>query len=180
MGEGQAGLTSFAEFVHAHSRSLLGTAYLLTGDVPSAEDLVQETLTKLLPKWEQVMSADAPVAYVRKALINTYLDSRRRRVVPTLALEDVKDTDPASADFTDQITDRHAAIQLLDKLPPRQRAAVLLRYLHDQDDAAIAAVLGCRVVTVRSLISRGLSSVRREIEHRGKRLDLRRPQEDYR
>jgi RNA polymerase sigma-70 factor (sigma-E family) len=173
-------LTSFAEFVHAHSRSLLGTAYLLTGDVPAAEDLVQDTLTKLLPKWAKVIEADAPVAYARKALVNTYLDSRRRRVVPMFSLEDVEDVAPGSADFTDQITDRDAVIQLLDHLPPRQRAAVLLRYLHDQDDAAIAAVLGCRAVTVRSLISRGLSTVRREFEHRGRPVDLRLPQEDYR
>lgn len=175
-----ADLTSFAEFVHAHSRSLLGTAYLLTGDVPTAEDLVQDTLTKLLPRWARVRAADAPVAYVRKALINTYLDSRRRRLVPTLLLEDVADASPGSADFTDRISDRHVVLQLLEHLPPRQRAAVLLRYLHDQDDATIAATLGCRAATVRSLISRGLSTVRREIDHRGQRLRLRRPQEDYR
>lgn len=175
-----ADLTSFAEFVRVHSRSLLGTAYLLTGDVPAAEDLVQDTLTKLVPKWAQVMAADAPAAYVRKALINTYLDSRRRRVVPTFALEDVENAGTGSADFTEQITDRHAAIQLLEHLPPRQRAAVLLRYLHDQDDVAIAAALGCRAVTVRSLISRGLSTVRREIDHPGRRVDLHEQQEDYR
>jgi DNA-directed RNA polymerase specialized sigma24 family protein len=115
-----ADVTSFAQFVHAHSRSLLGTAYLLTGDVPTAEDLVQDTLTKLLPKWARVTAADAPVAYVRKTLINTYLDSRRRRFTPTFALEDVEDPNPGSADFTDQITDRHAVLQLLEDLPPRR------------------------------------------------------------
>ena len=52
------------------------------------------------------------------------------------------------------------AAQLLAGLPPRQRAALTLRYVHDLEDDAIAAALGCRRGTVRSLLSRGLSTLR--------------------
>jgi len=55
-----------------------------------------------------------------------------------------------------------AAAQLLAGLPPRQRAALTLRYVHDLDDHAIATAIGCRRGTVRSLLSRGLSTLREQ------------------
>ena len=58
--------------------------------------------------------------------------------------------------------DALAAAQLLAGLPPRQRAALTLRYVHDLDDHAIATALGCRRGTVRSLLSRGLSTLREQ------------------
>lgn len=66
----------------------------------------------------------------------------------------------------DRTHDEHAAAlaaaQMLAALPPRQRAALTLRYVHDLDDRAIAAALGCRRGTVRSLLSRGLAALRTE------------------
>ena len=50
----------------------------------------------------------------------------------------------------------------LDGLPPRQRAALTLRYVHDLPDAAIAKALGCRTGTVRSLLSRGREALRQD------------------
>jgi RNA polymerase sigma factor (sigma-70 family) len=68
------------------------------------------------------------------------------------------------------VADRRLLWQLLLTLPERQRAALVLRYFHDLPDAEIARALGCREVTVRSLISRGLATLRtraRETERRG-------------
>jgi RNA polymerase sigma factor (sigma-70 family) len=49
---------------------------------------------------------------------------------------------------------------LLAALPDRQRTALVLRYFHDLPDEEIGAALGCRLGTVRSLISRGLAALR--------------------
>lgn len=51
---------------------------------------------------------------------------------------------------------------MLGSLPDRQRAALVMRYFHDQPDAQIAAAIGCRSATVRSLISRGIATMRAE------------------
>ena len=55
-------------------------------------------------------------------------------------------------------------LDLLAGLPPRQRAALTLRYVHDLPDAAIAKALGCRTGTVRSLLSRGREALRQDLE----------------
>jgi len=68
---------SFAEFVRTQTRSLFSTAFLLTGNRDRAEDLLQETLTALYPKWDRVEAADHPAAYVRKAITNRFLNSVR-------------------------------------------------------------------------------------------------------
>ena len=78
----------FADFVAAHSRSLYGTAYLLTGNPDNAEDLVQETLSRLYPKWATVSAADSPVAYVRRSLANQFISSTRSRAHRDLAMRD--------------------------------------------------------------------------------------------
>ena len=67
---------------------------------------------------------------------------------------------PESAPDADAL----AAAQLLAGLPPRQRAALTLRYVHDLDDHAIATALGGRRGTVRSLLSRGLSTLREQTD----------------
>lgn len=52
------------------------------------------------------------------------------------------------------------ALDLLAGLPERQRAALTLRYVLDLPDEAIARAMGCREVTVRSLLSRGRATLR--------------------
>ena len=149
----------FATFVAAHSRSLYGTAYLLTGDRDAAEDLIQETLTRLYPKWAQVQAAESQVAYVRRALANRFISSTRRHSTGDLVMWDLPDG-TSTVDVAGQVTDRRMLWQLLRDLPERQRAALVLRFFHDWSDAEIAEALGCRQVTVRSLVSRGLAAMR--------------------
>jgi DNA-directed RNA polymerase specialized sigma24 family protein len=69
----------FDSFVRSHTGSLLRTAYLMTGDGTSAEELVQDTLARLYPRWERVEAAKMPLAYVRRAVVNAYLSQARRR-----------------------------------------------------------------------------------------------------
>jgi RNA polymerase sigma-70 factor (sigma-E family) len=149
----------FAEFVRANTAALLRTAYLLTGNAVSAEELVQETLVRLYPRWELVRAAAAPLAYVRRSLANQFVNQTRRPWRRELSVDDV----PEQLDGRDVMTqfdDRQELWGLLRALPERQRAALVLRYFHDLPDEEIGAALGCRLGTVRSLISRGLSALR--------------------
>jgi len=149
----------FAAFVREHTSALLRTAYLLTGNGNAAEELVQDTLVRLYPKWDRVEAAEIPLAYVRRALTNAYLNTRRRPASRELVL-DVLPERPDRTDVTTQLADRDELGSLLRTLPDRQRAALVLRYFHDLPDEEIGAALNCRVGTVRSLISRGLAALR--------------------
>jgi RNA polymerase sigma-70 factor (sigma-E family) len=150
---------SFTVFVRAYTSALLRTAYLLTGTAAGAEDLVQDTLVRLYPKWESVEDADVSIAYVRRSLVNAFLNQTRRPASRDLVF-DVLPERAEGRDVVTQLDDRDQIWTLLRTLPERQRAAVVLRFFHDLPDEQIGAALGCRVGTVRSLISRGLAALR--------------------
>jgi RNA polymerase sigma-70 factor (sigma-E family) len=155
----------FADFVRDHTAALLRTAYLLTGNGPAAEELVQDTLVRLYPKWDRVQAADAPLAYVRRALANGFINEQRRaarREYPYEAVPERRDEHNVVA----QLDDRDEIWAGLRTLPDRQRAALVLRFFEDLSDEDAAAALGCRVGTVRSLISRGLTALRAQMTDR--------------
>ena len=151
-------MDGFTGFVRTHTPALLRTAYLLTGTSGAAEELVQDTLVRLYPKWSKVEAAELPLAYVRRSLANAYVNQHRRHrreLVVELVPEGVD-----AADANARFDDRDEVWALLRTLPDRQRAALVLRYFHDLPDEEIARALDCRVGTVRSLVSRGLANLR--------------------
>lgn len=163
----------FVSFVRANTSTLLRTAYLLTGSAPAAEELVQDTLVRLYPKWHRVSAADVPIAYVRRSLANAFVNERRRPSSRELVL-DVLPERHDQRDAAAQFADRDEVWGLLRTLPARQRAALVLRYFDDLPDEEIADTLGCRVGTVRSLISRGLASLRERNAEKANRPSTRR------
>jgi RNA polymerase sigma-70 factor (sigma-E family) len=153
----------FTSFVREHTQALLKTAYLLTRNPGEAEELVQDTLAWLYPRWQQVEFAEHQLAYVRKAVVNRFLAGRRRLsstevLFDTTARERVADR--PVRDRTAEVDERIALWSKLGELSERQRAALVLRFFHDLPDDEVAGVLECRVGTVRSLISRALSTLR--------------------
>lgn len=154
----------FAGFVRAHTAALVRVAYLLTGSAAAAEDLVQDTFVRLYPKWFLVEGADAPLAYVRRAMTNGFINTRRTRAsrlefVVSEVPESRADRDTGPDSFA-QLADRDEIWHRLADLSAQQRAALVLRYFADLPDDEIATALGCRPGTVRSLISRGLAVLR--------------------
>lgn len=147
-------LTGFAA---EQSVALTRFAYLLCGDRTGAEDLVQDALLGLFRRFGDELPVDAPVAYARRAVLNAYLSRSRRRAdreVVTDAVPEVAvggDGDPGG-DGT--------LWSALSTLADRQRAVLVLRYYLDLTDGAIAAELGCREGTVRSLAARAFAALR--------------------
>lgn len=153
----------FSQFVEDRTDSLLGTAYLLTRDRQAAEELVQDTLVALYPRWSRVAQAQSPIAYVRRSLINRYLNQQRSGAASELVIDFTAAGAPErrpDPDFALRVDDRDQLRRVLSTLPARQRAAVVLRYFHDLSDQQVAETMGCRATTVRSLISRALSTLR--------------------
>jgi RNA polymerase sigma factor (sigma-70 family) len=100
-----------------------------------------------------------PLAYVRRSLANAFVNYTRRAARRETAVEFLPERID-SLDQPGQFDDRDALWAMLRDLPERQRAALVLRYFHDLPDDEIGAALGCRVGTVRSLVSRGLTALR--------------------
>ena len=149
----------FARFVRTNTPALTRTAYLLCGDTLAAEELVQDTLVRLYPKWHLVQAAEVPLAYVRRSLANQFVNQSRRPWRREVVL-DVMPERPDHHDPAGQLDDREELWAMLGSLPARQRAALVLRYFHDLPDEEIGAALGGQLGTVRSLISRGLAALR--------------------
>ena len=147
----------FREFVVGRQRDLLRTAWLLTGDWGTAEDLVQTALVRAWPHWRRV-GGDGADAYVRRIMVNKSLDWRRRRwhgEVPTEVLPETSEPDDAGVEL------KHVLLVAIRTLPPRQRTAVVLRYFDDLSEVATAAAMGCSVGTVKSQTAKALTALRR-------------------
>jgi RNA polymerase sigma-70 factor (sigma-E family) len=151
--------TGFEEFVRAHATELLRSATLLATGRDRGEELLQDTLTHLYPRWDRVAKADVPIAYVRRAMVNRLISTGRSPRNRELAMEHLPERQHAPDPATN-VVDRQAIWQMLATLPERQRAAVVLRYFDDLPDDQIAEIIGCREVTVRSLVSRALAEMR--------------------
>ena len=148
----------FREFVTRSRGRLLRTATLLAaGDSHRAEDLVQTILVRIYVAWPQIRD-DTRDAYARKALINAYFDERRR---PFFRKELPRAESPDVALDEAQTSGTGAAVfQALAQLPPRMRAAVILRHVHDVGVAETAEILRCKEGTVKSQTARGLAQLR--------------------
>lgn len=149
---------AFDALVEARSTGLLRTAYLLTGDWATAEDLLQTALVKTWFKWHQVRDKDAAEAYVRQVMARTYATWWRRRWRGEVATGELPER-PGRDTYAD-VDQRHALRRALAELSPRQRAIVVLRFYEDLPEAEVASLLGCSVGTVKSTASRALVRLR--------------------
>lgn len=150
---------AFERFVREHTPALFGTALLLTGNRLEAEELLQDTLARLYPKWARVMAAESPIAYVRRSVVNRYVSLKRSPESRTESNWEVPDCWDGT-DLGEAVATSRTVWQLLGALPPKQRAAVVMRYFDDVPVADVARALGVRPASVRSLVSRGIAAMR--------------------
>lgn len=149
----------FRDYVYASQDRLTRAAWLLTGDEHAAQDLLQTTLMRVWPKWERLVAAGNPDAYVRRAMANNHISAQRRHWRKERPVDYVPD-EPGTGDFTHDSDLRDHVVQLLGGLPPRQRAVLVMRYLLDLPDAEVAAILQCTESTVRSQAFKALRMLR--------------------
>jgi RNA polymerase sigma-70 factor (sigma-E family) len=155
----------YRAYVSARRGDLLRTAvFLAAGDQWAAEDLVQTALTRLYVAWPRVR-AESVDAYARRCLLNALIDHRRlaathreqtRADLPETAVSDSQGIDMQSAVFG-----------ALGRLPPRMRAAVVMRHLLDLSVEETAEALRCRRGTVKSQTARGLDQLRVALQAEG-------------
>ena len=148
--------SDFEDFYHWEYRTMLRLAVGLVDDRSRAEELVQDAFERTLMRWGRL---DNPAGFVRRVLVNASRSELRRRAVSRR-----RRVEPVPAGVPSDRDDELLAA--LGRLSGRRRMALTLRFLDDQSEVSTAAAMGCRVGTVKSLVSRGLDDLRREMEHR--------------
>ena len=160
---GRAATIRLAELYERHVGRAVALARLLTGDPHLAEDVAHEAFIRVVGRFAHLRNADAFDAYLRRTVVNLcHARFRRLRVERAwLRRQNVTDVgerpafDPAERDLV------WGAIQ---RLPFRQRGAVVLRYYEGLSVAETGAVLGCSTRAASSLLVRALASLRQSLE----------------
>ncbi|WP_083750653.1 sigma-70 family RNA polymerase sigma factor [Kribbella sp. ALI-6-A] len=127
----------FEQFAVSRHRALFRFAYLLAGERGLAEDLVQEALTKTYVNWHRLRDSANAEAYTRKAITSTAIGWWRRK---SWHAERPRDDVPPLAGPTEDVAARVWLWQELSHLPPRQRAALVLRYYEDLTEVETARI----------------------------------------
>jgi RNA polymerase sigma-70 factor (sigma-E family) len=159
----------FEAWMTARQRWLLRTAFLLTGDVHTAEDLVQTTLAKLYLAWERVRDSHGVDAYARKILVNEHASMWRRTWRHREVVTDDLSTHEVPVRAEEYDGTRTALWDAVRALAPRQRAVIELRYYEQLSEAETADALGISLGTVKSQANRAVATLR---ERLGDRTDL--------
>lgn len=147
----------FLAFVEAHQRPLMRLAYLLTGEVHLAEDLLQSVLVRMIGRWSKLRHIDRLDAYARRTMVNQYISWRRRR-----GSDEVPSAVPPDRAYSpeDSAVLRIVLRQALMRLTPKQRAVLVLRFYEDRTEREVADLLGCSLGTVKSQTHHALARLR--------------------
>lgn len=152
----------FTDYLAARQPSLLRTAYLLTGDRHVAEDVLQTSLAKLYLAWDKVHDRNAVDAYVRRIMVNENNSLWRRGWKKReYADDDLPEGDPHHDAYDDGTNDE--LWRVVQSLPPKARAVVVLRYYEQMSEAETADALGISTGTVKSQCSRALAALRERV-----------------
>lgn len=154
--------TAFEAYFAARSGAMRSTAYLLCGDWHRAEDLVQQAFTKIYLAWNRIQRQEAMDNYTRQTLVRTFLSERRRGWFrhEAVGFAPIDEAGPPAVPQDERLV----LLDALGKVPPRQRAVLVLRYWEDQSVEQTAALLDCSTGTVKSQAARGLATLRGLLE----------------
>jgi RNA polymerase sigma-70 factor (sigma-E family) len=165
---------TFEEYFRLRRERVRRSAYLLCGDWHRADDLAQTAFVRLHRRWGAIRDPQAVDAYLRKTLVRAMIDETRRpwRRERFVAESPEPEGQGPGGGHADEVVTRHTLVDGLRRVPPRQRAVLVLRFLEGLDVADTAAALGCREGTVKSQCSAGLATLRTVL---GTELDDLRP-----
>jgi RNA polymerase sigma-70 factor (sigma-E family) len=152
-----------ADLYQQHAAEAVQLAYLLTGDRQLAQDLAQDAFVRLFGRFRELRKPEAFGFYLRRTIVNLSRDhfrrmQRERSLTRAERRDEVDDDDPSV-----RVDAREELLQALQKLPARQRSAVVLRFCEGLSEHEAAEVLQTSVGAVNSLVARGLAALRAQV-----------------
>lgn len=161
-GQAAKDSSQLAEFYVRYWPAAVKLGYLLTGDKDMAEDLAQEAFVRVAGRFGHLRHVVAFDAYLRRTLVNLHVSGIRRlrleRAYMAKERAGLRAGAPNETDVPEELW------QALQELPKRQRAAIVLRYYEDLSEQAVADTLRCSVAAVKSLVARGMATLRLSME----------------
>jgi RNA polymerase sigma-70 factor (sigma-E family) len=165
-GRTAEGAAALAELFRRHHVALVHLAVLMVNDQATAEDVVQDAFADVYRKAGTITDHDRALPYIRTAVVNRCRTVLRRRRL-TWRVAATYDPPASSAESAVLLAEEHRAVlSALDRLPPRQREALVLRYYLGLDEAGTAEVMGVGRGTVKSTTSRALAALGRALGDR--------------
>jgi RNA polymerase sigma-70 factor (sigma-E family) len=152
------------ELYSLHYQMLVRLAALLVRDVPTAEDVVQDSFVAMHDGWQRLRDAESALAYLRQAVVNRSRSVLRHRAVVEKYPEKPSPDMPSAEHGALVQLERSAVIATLRKLPGRQREAIVLRYYADFSEAEVAAAMGISCGAVKSHTARAMAALRADLE----------------
>ena len=149
---------SFEDLYRSHVQDARRVAYLSVGDAAQAEDIVQEAFIRVLGRFGELRKPSSFRSYLLRTVLSLCKNHFRRAALerdrrplpqPSVGVQPERDDD---------------LIDALRRLPHRQRAAVVLRYCEDLTENDTAQILQTSTKAVQSLVARGLTTLRKEVE----------------
>jgi RNA polymerase sigma-70 factor (sigma-E family) len=150
----------YSEYVEFRLPALRRLALLLCQDRHRADDLVQQAVIRVYVHWARASAADNTDAYVNAMFVREFLHERRSGWARRVSVTDELPEAPILTADRDGLMDLQAAVAAL---PPRQRAALVLRYYCDLNIDQTAAALGCSTGTVKSQTAKALAALRSQL-----------------
>ena len=145
-----------------HAPAALRLAYFLTGDPEVARDLVQDAFVRMAGRFRHLRQPEAFDAYLRRTIVNLHASGLRRlRVERSSLAREVALTVPVAQE--DDHGERDEMWHAILSLPPRQRAAIVLRFYEDLSEWQSAEVLHCSVGALNQLVVRAMATLRTRI-----------------
>lgn len=153
-----------AELYEAHALRALRLAYVLTGAREVAEDVVQEAFLRTFRRLDMLRDLEAYPGYLRQTVHNLARAHYRRLRIEGLSLRRYALLSGSPHAGPPDMDQREGLWGALQRLPYRQRAALVLRYYEDLSERQAAGILGTSVAAVKALVSRGTRALRAELE----------------
>jgi RNA polymerase sigma-70 factor (sigma-E family) len=152
----------FDQYLTTHGDALLRHAVIVTADPHVAQDVTQAVLERAWQRWSTIGQFEHPDAYLRRMIVNEFVSARRR--LRRLEFRGQVLDRRLTSDLPGASADRVALIASIRPLPPKQRAALALRYWHGLSYTEIGAELGCSEATARSHVARAFRRLRIDLQ----------------
>jgi RNA polymerase sigma-70 factor (ECF subfamily) len=151
-----AGARDFEDWYRVEHPRLIASLLLTTGDVDLARESVDEACARVLARWDRVSRMESPGGYVYRTALNVAHRRRRRAALEARLLA----RRPPEPDVPAPAGEAWAVVR---ELPPRQRTALVLRYIADLTEAQIADAMGVTRSTVSSTLADARGAVARRL-----------------
>jgi RNA polymerase sigma-70 factor (sigma-E family) len=152
------------ELYSLHYQPLVRLATLLVRDIPTAEDVVQDSFVAMHEGWHRLRNAESALAYLRHAVLNRSRSVLRHRVVVDKHPPNPPPDHPSAEYGALMRLEQSTVVAALRRLPGRQREAIVLRYYADFSEAQTAAAMGISCGAVKSHTARAMAALRADLE----------------